>query len=127
MAISVDTPLAGAGSAQGPGSVTRAVEQALAALRGARAVVVLAFPTVADDLAADVALAQTLTAAPLVGMARKAVLSAGGASEQACSVLALAGPWQAAVRIETEELGDPREAGRRAVARALAAISTPTR
>jgi hypothetical protein len=75
------------------------VEQALAALEGARPSVVLAFPTPGDDLAADVALAQTLTAAPLVGMTGNAVLGAGGAAEKACSVLALAEPVQAAVRV----------------------------
>src|SRR4051812_4325035 len=124
MAISVDTPLAGAGSAQGPGSVTRAVEQALAALRGVRPVVVLAFPTITDDLASDIALAQTLTAAPLVGMTGNAVLTAAGAAEQGCSVLALAEPLQAAVRVETEVSGDAREAGRRAAAGALSAIDS---
>src|SRR3954465_5242827 len=124
MATAVRSPMAGAGFATGAGAVTAAVEQALAALEGARPSVVLAFPTVADDLGADVALAQTLTAAPLVGMTGNAVLSAGGASEQACSVLALAEPVHAAVRIETDVSGDPREAGRRAVAGALSAIDS---
>src|SRR3954451_13656197 len=112
MAISLQTPLAGAGSAEGPGSVTRAVEQALAQLDGQRPAVVLAFPTTADDLASDVALAQTLTAAPLVGMTGNAVLAAHGPAEEACSVLALAHPLQASVRIETDVSNDPREAGR---------------
>src|SRR4051812_45385571 len=107
MATAVGSPLAGAGLAEGPGAVTRAVEQALAALDGARPSVVLAFPTPSDDLASDVALAQTLTAAPLVGMTGNAVLSAEGANESACSVLALADPLQAAVRIEPNVSEDP--------------------
>src|SRR5689334_8969512 len=102
MATAVGSPLAGAGFAEGPGAATRAVEQALAALEGARPSVVLAFPTPSEDLAADVGLAQTLTAAPIVGMTGNAVLSAGGADENACSVLALAEPIQAAVRIESD-------------------------
>jgi hypothetical protein len=116
--------LAGAGFATGAGAVTAAVEQALAALEGARPSVVLAFPTPADDLAADVALAQTLTAAPLVGMTGNAVLSADGAAETACSVLALAEPVQAAVRVEAEVSADPVEAGRRAAGGALSAIDS---
>jgi hypothetical protein len=116
--------MAGAGFATGSGAVTAAVEQALAALDGVRPSVVLAFPTAADDLAADVALAQTLTAAPLVGMTGNAVLSAGGATEQACSVLALAEPVQASVRVETQVSANPREAGRRAVGSALSAIDS---
>jgi hypothetical protein len=124
MATAVRSPLAGAGFATGAGAVTAAVEQALAALEGARPSVVLAFPTPGDDLAADVALAQTLTAAPLVGMTGNAVLGAGGAAEKACSVLALAEPVQAAVRVETEVSGDPVEAGRRAAGGALSAIDS---
>jgi hypothetical protein len=125
MATAVGSPLAGAGFASGPGSVTAAVEQALGALEGQRPSVVLAFPTAADDLAADLGLAQTLTAAPLVGMTGNAVLAAGGAAEKAsCSVLALAEPVQAAVRIETEVSDDPRAAGRRAAAGALSALDS---
>ena len=122
MTTAVGSPMAGAGFSQGSGAVTNAVEQALAALDGARPSVVLAFPTPVDDLAADVALAQTLTAAPLVGMTGNAVLSAGGASEKACSVLALAPPVQAAVRIETDVASDPRGAGRRVAAGTLNAL-----
>src|SRR3954463_521787 len=124
MATAVGSPLAGAGLAEGPGAVTRAVEQALAALDGARPSVVLAFPTPSDDLASDVALAQTLTAAPLVGMTGNAVLSADGANESACSGLALANPLQAAVRIEPNVSEDPKAAGRRAAAAALNAIDS---
>lgn len=124
MATSVETPLAGSGSAQGPGAVTRAVEQALAALNGARPAVVLAFPAGADDLAADVALAQTLTSAPLVGMTGNAVLSGAGAAERGCSVLALAEPLQAAVRVEESVSADPRGAGNRAASGALSAIDS---
>jgi hypothetical protein len=124
MATAVHSPMAGAGFAEGPGAVTSAVEQALGALEGARPSVVLAFPTAADDLASDVALAQTLTAAPLVGMTGNAVLAADGAAEKACSVLALAHPLQASVRIETEVSNDPREAGRRAAGAALSAIDS---
>src|SRR3954452_8964112 len=122
MATAVSSPLAGAGSAEGPGAITRAVEQALTALGGQRPSVVLAFPTHGDDLASDVGLAQTLTAAPLVGMTGNSVLSAGGAAEPGCSVLALAEPVQAAVRVETNVSRDPREAGRRAAGAALNAI-----
>src|SRR3954468_6077155 len=122
MATAVSSPLAGAGSAEGPGAVTRAVEQALTALGGQRPSVVLAFPTHGDDLASDVGLAQTLTAAPLVGMTGNSVLSAGGPAETGCSVLALAEPVQAAVRVETNVARDPREAGRRAAGAALNAI-----
>jgi hypothetical protein len=124
MATAVRSPMAGAGFATGPGAVTAAVEQALGALEGARPSVVLAFPTAADDLAADIGLAQTLTAAPLVGMTGNAVLSADGAAEHACSVLALADPVQAAVRIETEVSADPRGAGRRAASGALSAADS---
>jgi hypothetical protein len=116
--------MAGAGFAEGPGAVTSAVEQALGALDGARPSVVLAFPTVTDDLTADIALAQTLTAAPIVGMTGNAVLAADGPAEKACSVLALAAPVQSAVRIETDVSDDPREAGRRAAAGALSAIDS---
>src|SRR4051794_3327592 len=124
MATAVGSPLAGAGFAEGPGAVTSAVEQALAALDGARPSVVLTFPTPSADLASDVALAQTLTAAPLVGMTGNAVLSRGGANEDACSVIALAEPLHAAVRIEPQVSEDPREAGRRAAAGALNAIDS---
>jgi hypothetical protein len=124
MSTAIDTPLAGAGSAVGPGAVTRAVEQALAALAGARPSVVLAFPTPADDLAADVALAQTLTAAPLAGMTGNAVLSPDGVAERGCSALALAAPLQAVVRVENEVSAGPRDAGRRAAAGALSAIDS---
>src|SRR3954452_17409965 len=116
--------MAGSGFASGAGAVTAAVEQALRALDGARPSVVLAFPTAAEDLAGDVALAQTLTAAPLVGMTGNAVLSAGGAAEMACSVLALADPVQAAVRVETEVSADPVDAGGRAAAGALNALDS---
>src|SRR4051794_13765052 len=122
MATAVGSPLAGAGSAEGPGAITRAVEQALTALGGQRPSVVLAFPTHGDDLASDVGLAQTLTAAPLVGMTGNSVLSARGPAETGCSVLALAEPVQAAVRVETSVSRDPREAGRRAAGAALNAI-----
>src|SRR3954454_8627409 len=125
MATAVGSPLAGAGSAEGPGAVTRAVEQALTALGGKRPSVVLAFPTHGDDLASDVGLAQTLTAAPLVGMTGNAVLGVDGPYEQeACSVLALADPVQAAVRIEPNVADDPRGAGQRAASAALAALDS---
>jgi hypothetical protein len=124
MATAVRSPLAGAGSASGPGAVTAAVEQALAALEGAEPSVVLAFPTGADALDADIARAQALTSAPVVGMTGNSVLSASGASEGACSVLALAAPVQAAVRVETRVSQDPREAGRRAAAGALSAVDS---
>jgi hypothetical protein len=117
-------PLAGAGAAHGTGAVTAAVEQALAALGGARPSVVLAFPSPAPDLASDVALAQALTAAPLVGMTGNASLAADGASEGACSALALADPVRAAVRVETGASHDPRAAGRRAAAGALGAVDS---
>src|SRR3954447_26547849 len=124
MATAVRSPLAGAGWAEGPGAVTRAAEQALAALGGAQASVVLAFPTPSQDLGSDVALAQTLTAAPLVGMTGNAVLSADGPAEGACSVIALADPIKAAVRIEPDVSEGPRAAGRRAAAAALNAIDS---
>src|SRR5439155_13647673 len=111
MATAVRSPMAGAGFASGPGAVNAAVEQALAALEGARPSVVLTFPSAAEDVASEVALAQTLTAAPLVGMTGNAVLGADGPGENACSVLALADPVQAAVRIETNVSDDPRAAG----------------
>src|SRR3954466_1757179 len=118
------TPFSGAGAATGPGAVTAAVEQALSALGGARPSVVFAFPTPSDDLAGDVALAQSLTAAPVVGMTGNAVLSADGALEEACSALALAAPVQAAVRVEDGASADPRKAGRRAAAAALASVDS---
>src|SRR4051794_3628708 len=125
MATAVGSPLAGAGFATGPGSVTAAVEQALGALDGARPSVILAFPTPYEGLAADVGLAQTLTAAPIVGMTGSAVLAAGGANEEdSCSVLALADPVRAAVRIETDVSADARDAGRRAATGALNAIDS---
>jgi hypothetical protein len=124
MTTTVETPLAGAGSATGPGAVTRSVELALAALGGARPTVVLTFPTPAPDLAEDAALAQTLTAAPLVGMTGNAVLAPEGALEGACSALALAAPIQAAVRVEQDVASDQRAAGRRAAAGALQALDS---
>lgn len=124
MSTTVSTPIAGAGAAHGPGSVTRAVEQALAELQGARPSVVVAFPSPAPDLATDVGLAQALTAAPVVGMTGNASLSAAGAAEGACAALALADPVRAAVRVEPGASKDPREAGRRAAAAALAAVDS---
>src|SRR5437763_3294284 len=124
MTTTVETPLAGAGSATGPGAVTRSVERALAALAGARPSVVLTFPTPAPDLADDVALAQTLTAAPLVGMTGNAALAVDGAHEGGCSALALAAPLQAAVRVEHDVAADQRGAGRRASAGALQALDS---
>jgi hypothetical protein len=124
MATAVRSRLAGAGFAQGSGCVALAVEQALAALADSQPAVVLAFPTPYDELDADLARAQALTGAPVVGMTGNAVLSAGGASEEACSVLALADPVQAAVRVETNASRNPREAGRRAAAAALAAVDS---
>src|SRR3954451_19047630 len=98
MATAVGSPLAGAGFATGPGSVTAAVEQALGALDGARPSAILAFPTPYEGLAADVGLGRPLTAAPLVGMTGSAVLAGDGATEDdSCSVLALADPVRAAV------------------------------
>src|SRR5258707_5447109 len=114
MTTTVETPLAGAGAAHGPGAVTAAVEQALAALAGGRPTAVLVFPTPAAGLEDDFALAQTLTAAPLVGMTGNAALAGDGAHEQSCSALALSAPLQAAVRVETGASADPRAAGRRA-------------
>ena len=116
--------MAAAGAATGAGAVTRAVEQALGGLGGARPAVVLVFPTAGDDLAEDVALAQTLTAAPLVGMTGNAVLARDGAHENACTVLALAAPVQAAVRVESGASAAPRAAGERAAAGALAAVDS---
>src|SRR5205085_4360194 len=110
--------------ATGAGAVTRSVGRALAGLDGRRAAVVLTFPTPASDLAEDFALAQTLTAAPLVGMTGSATLSAAGAGEQGCSALALAAPVQAAVRVEHDVSGGQRAAGRRAAAGALAAVDS---
>jgi hypothetical protein len=124
MTTTLQTPIAGSGYASGPGSVTRAVEQALTALAGARPSVVLAFPAPSPDLASDVGLAQTLTAAPIVGMTGNASLAEVGAIEDSCAVLALADPVQAAVRTETDASADPREAGRRAAAGALAAVDS---
>lgn len=124
MATAVRSPLAAAGAATGPGAVSAAVTQALEGLGEVEPTVVLAFPTAADDLDGDVAKAQTLTAAPVVGMTGNAVLSPDGAAEHACSVLALAAPVQAAVRVETQVSADPREAGRRASAAALSAIDS---
>src|SRR5436190_17357200 len=102
MTTTVETPLAGAGAAHGAGAITAAVEQALAALHGGRPAAVLVFPTAADDLVSDLALAQTLTAAPLVGMTGNATLARDGAHEGACSALALAAPLQVAVRVEPD-------------------------
>jgi hypothetical protein len=124
MTTAISTPLAGAGTAVGPGAVTRSVEQALSALDGARPSVVFAFPSPYPEIASDVALAQSLTAAPLVGMTGSASLGVEGASEGACSALALADPVRAAVRVETGASADPREAGRRAAGAALAAVDS---
>src|SRR5438270_296057 len=55
MTTATKTPMAGAGSASGPGAVTSAVEQALRALGGVRPTVVIAFPTPAEHLAVGVA------------------------------------------------------------------------
>lgn len=124
MATTVETPMAASGSSTGSGCVTRAVEEALAGLAGTRPSVVIVFPTPAAGLADDVALAQTLTSAPLVGMTGNAVLGADGALDEACTVLALAAPVQAAVRVETDASANPRDAGRRAAAAALAAVDS---
>src|SRR3954451_18875263 len=123
MATAVGSPLAGAGFAEGPGAVTSAVEQALAALGGARPSVVLTFPPPAEDLASDVALAQTLTSAPLVGMTGNAVLSANGAGEGGCSVLALADAVRAGVRHEQDAANDPRGAAGRTAGGSLSYIA----
>jgi hypothetical protein len=104
--------------------VTSAVEQALAQLAGARPSVVIVFAAPADDLARDIALAQSLTAAPLVGMTGNGTLAAEGAMEASCSALALADPVQIAVRVEADASRDPVEAGRRAAGAALAAVES---
>ncbi|MFL5893863.1 MAG: FIST signal transduction protein [Thermoleophilaceae bacterium] len=124
MTTTLSTPLAGAGSARGPGAVTRAVEQALGGLAAARPSVVVVFPSPHAELAADVGLAQSLTAAPVVGMTGNASLAAEGAMEDACSALALAEPIRAAVRVEHEASRDPNQAGRRAAAAALGAVDS---
>jgi hypothetical protein len=124
MSTTVETPLAGAGSATGTGCVHRAVEQALAALEGGRPAAILVFPTPSDELEPDFALAQTLTAAPLVGMTGNAALAGRGALESACSALALGAPLQVSVRVETGASEDPRLAGHRAASGALAATDS---
>lgn len=124
MATAVRSPLAGAGFATGEGCVTRAVEQSLAALGGVVPAVVLTFVTPSPDLAADLAQARSLTETPLVGMTGNAVLGESGAAEQACSVIALAAPVQAAVRVEKHASRDPRGAGRRAAQGALSAVDS---
>lgn len=124
MTTLASTPLAGAGAAHGSGCVFRSVEQALEALDGARPSVVLVFPAPMQGLAADIALAQSLTAAPLVGMTGNGSLAAEGAIEGACSALALADPVQVAVRVEPDASRDPVDAGRRASAAALAAVDS---
>jgi hypothetical protein len=124
MTAIASTPLAGAGAATGPGCVTRSVEQALAQLAGARPSAVIVFPAPAPDLADDVAFAQSLTAAPIVGMTGNGTLAAEGAMEESCSALALADPAQVAVRVETAASDDPVDAGRRAAGAALGAIES---
>jgi hypothetical protein len=124
MTTVASTPLAGAGAASGPGCVARSVEQALAELAGARPSAVLVFAAPAPDLAADVAFAQSLTAAPIVGMTGNGTLAAQGAMEGSCSALALGHPVQAAVRVEADASQDPVDAGRRASAAALGAIDS---
>ena len=124
MATAVRSPLAGSGFATGSSAAVRAVGQALAALDGVHPSVVLAFPTPGPELAADLAHAQTLTSAPVVGMTGNAVLGEDGAAEKACSVIALAPPLQAAVRVEPDASENPREAGRRAAQAALSAVDS---
>src|SRR3954451_17403661 len=103
MATAVRSPLAGSGVATGPGCVTAAVEQALAALGAARPSVVLAFPTPTPEPASADGLDQTLPAAPLVGMTGTAVLGVDGPYEQeSCSVLGLGGPLPAAGRVRAD-------------------------
>ena len=124
MASTLTTPLAASGSATGADAVVRAVEQALSGLAGGDAAVVFVFPPCREGLADEVALAQTLTAAPVVGMTGNSTLCANGASSDGCCALALAAPVAASAAVARGASTDPQAAGHDAAAMALAGVET---
>ena len=122
MASTLTTPLAASGSAAGPDAVARAVGDALAGLAGAEPAVVFVFPPCREGLDAEVALAQTLTAAPVVGMTGNSTLGQAGASEDEVMALALAAPCSASAAVVRSASSDPTAAGRDAATYALAGV-----
>jgi len=124
MAQTLTSQLAASGSANGPDAVVRAVEQALAGLAGADPAVVFVFPPCRDGLAAEMALAQTLTAAPVVGMTGNSTLCSEGASDDCACALALAAPCAASAAVVRDASRDPMSAGHDAAAMALSGVDT---
>lgn len=124
MASTLTTPLAAAGSATGADAVVRAVEQALAGLAGGDVAVVFVFPPCREGLGAEIALAQTLTAAPVVGMTGNSTLCVNGASDEGCCALALAAPVAASTAVVHGASSDPRAAGHEAASTALGGVET---
>ena len=122
MASTLTTPLAASGSATGADAVVRAVEQALSGLGGGDPAVVFVFPPCREGLASEVALAQTLTAAPVVGMTGNSTLCASGASDDKCCALALAAPCAASAAVVRDASKNPLAAGHDAAVMALSGV-----
>lgn len=113
---------AGAGAAAGPDSAPTAIRRALDPVGpGAKAVFLFASP----DLGADRVAAQAQAAAgevPVIGMTSDACFGAPGVVRGGCSALALGAPYDVSWAIAREAGRDPRDAGRRAAAEAMAAL-----
>jgi hypothetical protein len=120
-------PLAGVGAAAGPESAGESVRRALASLGATPASVVLLFIT--PDLGAARAAAQAQRAAgtvPVAGLTSDSCIGPPGLVRGGCVALALGAPLQAGVGIARGADGDPRDAGRRAAAEAVATLGTAT-
>jgi hypothetical protein len=118
-------PIAGSGAAAGPEAAGVAVRAALGGLAEPRVVIAFA----ADDLGPERAAAQAQAAAgdvPVVGLTSDVLLGAPGLVRGGCVTLALGAPLQAGIGVASRAGGDPRAAGRRAAAEALAGVGDVT-
>jgi hypothetical protein len=121
-------PLAGAGAAAGPEAAGVAVRQALEALEGAEAQVVVMFAV--GDLGPERAAAQAQAAAgdvPVVGLTSDVLIGTPGLVRGGCSALALAAPLRVGIGVTRGASGmGARAAGRAAAAQALAEVRDVT-
>ncbi|HEY1367808.1 MAG TPA: FIST N-terminal domain-containing protein [Gaiellaceae bacterium] len=118
------TGLAGSGVAVGPDCVFDAVGEAVSALGGRSASVVLVFPPA--SLEAPAAVDQAAAAAdgaPVAGMTSDGVIAASGPPREGCSALALDDSVDVGIGVAARASGDARRAGRDAAAAALGGLS----
>jgi hypothetical protein len=118
------TRLAGSGAAVGPECVFDAVGEAVAALGGRRASVVIAFPPA--SLEARAAVEQAAAAAdgaPVAGMTSDGVITVDGLRGDGCSALALDDSVEVGVGVTARASVDPRRAGRDAAEAALRGLA----